>query len=92
MNTSDHLLCIILHGICLCIPNCRWLQGISMRKIEKDVRFWGMCDDRLRCETCLQIELYRACRQLRFERTKKTSAHSAELTNAALLLCFPFDP
>ncbi|CAK9038094.1 FHA domain-containing protein [Durusdinium trenchii] len=24
---------------------------ISMRKIEKDVRFWGMCDDRLRCET-----------------------------------------
>mmetsp|Transcript_35254 Transcript_35254/g.56705 ORF Transcript_35254/g.56705 Transcript_35254/m.56705 type:complete len:394 (+) Transcript_35254:119-1300(+) len=24
---------------------------ISMRKIEKDVRFWGMCDDRLKCET-----------------------------------------
>ncbi|CAJ1445736.1 unnamed protein product [Effrenium voratum] len=22
-----------------------------MRKIEKHVRFWGMCDDRLRCET-----------------------------------------
>ena len=26
--------------------------GISMRKIEKDVRFWGMCDDRLKCATC----------------------------------------
>jgi len=24
---------------------------ISMRKIEKVVRFWGMCDDRLQCET-----------------------------------------
>jgi len=24
---------------------------ISMRKIEKNVRFWGMCDDRLTCES-----------------------------------------
>ncbi|CAE7463264.1 unnamed protein product [Symbiodinium natans] len=24
---------------------------ISMRKIEKTVRFWGMCDDRLQCES-----------------------------------------
>lgn len=23
-----------------------------MRKIEKDVRFWGMCDDRLKCAAC----------------------------------------
>lgn len=46
---------IMSHSILVFFNHCTpWPPswGISMRKIEKDVRFWGMCDDRLKCATC----------------------------------------
>ena len=47
----DRCMTIALTGTGQDGPLMPW--GISMRKIEKDVRFWGMCDDRLKCAACL---------------------------------------